>query len=335
MSSIISYKQSLDAFAPHIITPYVQERKRYQKFMSYNTHLNNDYLRMGQPPFHVGTKPPIMCGNCGALGHVYKNCNYPITSYGIITVRFVQDPITKQTIPYYLMVQRKDSLSYVEFLRGKYGLENRTYLMKLFSNMTIDERQKLRDKEFDILWKELWQVDECNSYIKEYNESKGKFLMLKKGYYLKNEDNEVNFFNIATILTSTECNLKETEWGFPKGRRNINEDDIVCALREFQEETGIARKHVSIVPDIKPFEEVFSGTNHVRYRHVYYVAVYHDSRPPSPMPVNKTQSKEIRSTNWFTYDDAQANICTFNMERKELFKRVHQIVIKNMLPSCS
>ena len=30
----------------------------------------------------------------------------------------------------------------------------------------------------------------------------------------------------------------DTEWGFPKGRRNYQEDDRKCALREFEEETG-------------------------------------------------------------------------------------------------
>ena len=28
------------------------------------------------------------------------------------------------------------------------------------------------------------------------------------------------------------------EWGFPKGRRNYQENDLTCGLREFEEETG-------------------------------------------------------------------------------------------------
>ena len=31
----------------------------------------------------------------------------------------------------------------------------------------------------------------------------------------------------------------DTEWGIPKGRRNVNELDIEVANREFQEETGL------------------------------------------------------------------------------------------------
>jgi 8-oxo-dGTP pyrophosphatase MutT (NUDIX family) len=35
-----------------------------------------------------------------------------------------------------------------------------------------------------------------------------------------------------------EWSWEEPEWGFPKGRRDTQESDWVCALREFKEETG-------------------------------------------------------------------------------------------------
>ena len=278
----------------------------------------------------AATKPTITCGNCGAVGHVYRNCNHPISSYGIITVRLVHDPITKVITPYYLMVQRKDSLSFVEFMRGKYGLEDRNYLLKLFSNMTQRERINLLNKDFDTLWKELWQIQECTSFMKEYNESKSKFVMLRKGYILQNETSEI-LCSLHYLVHNSKSNLEDTEWGFPKGRRNINEDDVTCAFREFREETGINARQVAIASDIKPFEEVFSGSNHVRYRHIYYLAVHNDTRPPSPTPISRSQSKEIKNIQWFSYEAAQAKISDYNIERKELFKRVNQTVAKHLL----
>lgn len=272
----------------------------------------------------------ITCGNCGGTGHVYKQCNHPISSYGVIAVRFVKDPLSSNDKPYYLMVQRKDSLSYVEFLRGKYGLDSRKYLLKLFSNMTESERDKLLHYDFDPLWKELWQVNECNNFMKEYNESKFRFQMLKKGYNIKTDEGK-QLLNIDNLVKNTQCNMKDTEWGFPKGRRNINEQDIVCALREFQEETGINKRSVMVPVDIKGFEEVFTGTNNVRYRHVYYLAFYKDSYPIDlPIALKKLQCKEVKTVKWLEYEQAQEHIPLINIERKELFKRVNEVVLRNM-----
>ena len=57
------------------------------------------------------------CGNCGQLGHIYRRCLLPIISLGVILFKKEQNTIK------YLMVQRRDTLGYVEFMRGKYNLE--------------------------------------------------------------------------------------------------------------------------------------------------------------------------------------------------------------------
>ena len=277
---------------------------------------------------YTDAKQVIQCANCGGIGHVYKSCNHPITSYGIICFRlcFVPD---KGWTPQYLMVQRKDSLSYVEFIRGKYSIDQRAYIMKLFSNMTASERNGLATGEFDVLWKTLWQSESCRNFAREYNEAKSKFEMLRRGYIMKNTDNEVYYFDVDFIVNNTVCNVYEPEWGFPKGRRNINEQDFNCAVREFKEETGIQPKHISVIANIKPVEEIFSGTNKIRYKHVYYVAAC--VRPELPIgfnPKNKTQSREIKDVQWFDYENGQTKIDKYNIERKELFKRVHSVIGK-------
>lgn len=278
----------------------------------------------------------IMCANCGGQGHLYKNCNHPITSYGVICFKIAYNTESAKMEPMYLMVQRKDSLSYVEFIRGKYSLENRLYLVKLFSNMTHLERLSIKNRHFDHLWKELWQVNDCHAFQKEYNDAKMKFNILRNGFLMKNPDNsDMFFFDVEYLINNTESTLTETEWGFPKGRRNINEDDYSCAVREFKEETGIANKHLLVFKDIKPFEEVFSGTNHVRYKHTYYLGMVTETNDtPSKKiqfnPFNKLQCKEIKDMKWFLYDQAQSRIRDSNVERKELFKRVNATIMKNI-----
>lgn len=61
-------------------------------------------------------------------------------------------------------------------------------------------------------------------------------------------------------------------WEVPKGRRfNARETDLACALRELQEETGIAKSEYSIVPGVKRRSSFVSyGT---RYVAVYFVAI--------------------------------------------------------------
>jgi hypothetical protein len=54
--------------------------------------------------------------NCG-LGHVYRTCNHQQWLW-FICYRIIEDFDTNTKYPVYLMVQKKDSLSYVEFMRN-------------------------------------------------------------------------------------------------------------------------------------------------------------------------------------------------------------------------
>ena len=287
-------------------------------------------------PLYTSTKinkqKNVLCANCGFMGHIYKNCNHPIISYGVICYRLVYNSDINGISPEYLLVQRKDSLSYVEFIRGKYNIKAKQYIMDMFSLMTEDERQGIKSNTFDTLWQTLWcksLSDDNKSFSKEYKEAYEKFYMLKNGYYMKNGD-ELTYFSIDYIINNTTSKFNETEWGFPKGRRNINECDIHCAIREFREETGIPSKSIHVSHSIKPLEEVFSGSNNVRYKHVYYVAKMIDNSKVSLDPLNKQQIKEIRNVQWFNYTDAQNKIRDTNIERKELFRRLNQTIIKNI-----
>ena len=63
----------------------------------------------------------IICNNCGKQGHQFHQCKLPITSYGIILFR----PSLKGT--QYLMIRRKHTLGFVDFIRGKYSIYNKNY----------------------------------------------------------------------------------------------------------------------------------------------------------------------------------------------------------------
>ena len=59
-----------------------------------------------------------VCNNCGKQGHSFHQCNLPITSYGIIA--FNLNPQGNK----FLMIRRKDSFGYIDFIRGKYSPYN-------------------------------------------------------------------------------------------------------------------------------------------------------------------------------------------------------------------
>ena len=171
------------------------------------------------------------CNNCGKTGHIFHNCKIPITSLGVIAFR-----INKGTIEY-LMIRRKETLGYIDFMRGKYQPNDRDYIISMIKQMTNDEKKSIIEDDFDTLWKKIWGDEGYNNkYKMEETTSSGKFNMLKQGI-LKHCSNDLEY-SLSDLIAETEDRWLEPEWGFPKGRRNYQEKDYECAVREFCEETG-------------------------------------------------------------------------------------------------
>ena len=85
------------------------------------------------------------CNNCGKHGsHTYNTCKHPITSIGVIAFRhnISTSTSTKYGIEF-LMIRRKDTLGYVDFLRGKYQLSDVAHIRNLIDEMTADEKRRI------------------------------------------------------------------------------------------------------------------------------------------------------------------------------------------------
>lgn len=261
------------------------------------------------------------CINCNKIGHMSRTCNFPITSFGFICINIDNESNVK-----YLMVQRSHSFSYVEFLRSKYDLRHKNYILKLFSNMTELERDNIKNNDFSTLWANLWNTRNKNeTYSREYKESLKKFNYIKNGYIIVNKDGSIKM-DIDYILNNTVSELYEPEFGFPKGRRNYNEMDFECAKREFYEETGFNPRWLYLLSD-KPYEEIFTGMNNKRYKNVYYFAIMNNRYTK----LNKLKNySEISNVCWFDYNETQEHIKLINIERKELLKRIHIKILKNI-----
>ena len=56
----------------------------------------------------------------------------------------------------YLLIRRRSSLNYVEFIRGKYSLEDLDYLKNILNFITDEEKHKIISNDFHSLWVDFW-----------------------------------------------------------------------------------------------------------------------------------------------------------------------------------
>lgn len=288
-------------------------------------------MRNNKHVFTSQKKRDTQCINCGTFGHTSKYCNYPTTSYGVICYKVTNSvPVSLK----YLMIQRKDTLCYVEFLRGKYEIENKDYIIKLFENMTSTERELVRTSTFENLWTTLW-IDNKKRNA-DYKVIREKFNMIKNGYKIKPVDptSPEFFFDINYILQQCGSVRCEQEWEFPKGRRRIGEDDFSCAKREFQEESGLSVAELHFQEPCKSYEEVYLSMNKIRYRNIFYLAkhIVNDDNAEQILydENNIHQVKEVRDVKWMTSEEVFTKIKDRYSEKLEIFRMIDDTIRKKL-----
>ncbi len=254
----------------------------------------------------------MYCNNCGSKGHVFKSCKDPITSCGILLLRGIFEPLTLPADPKnisVLMVKRKDSMAYMEFIRGKYDLTDIPFIKRLISNMTRHEQELIMLEEFDTLWTKLWGQGR-DTHSVEYE-------LAKKSY---------NMLDRQGLVLQCPSNYIEPEWGFPKGRRSKGETDIQCAVREFEEETNIAKDCYKIYDDLV-FTEIFKGTNDVQYKHIYFVATLINSKSIKPnQKLTQTQRREVSAVGWKTIKQSRDITRPHYVERKAILNELERVI---------
>jgi 8-oxo-dGTP pyrophosphatase MutT (NUDIX family) len=222
------------------------------------------------------------------------------------------------------MIRRKNSFGYIDFIRGKYSPYNLTQLKTLVDEMSLDEKEQILSLSFDKLWIEMWGESNImnNQYKSEENASKKKFELLKEGVVIDN-----SLYILKDIVKMSKTTWSETEWEFPKGRRNQREKDLDCALREFQEETGIAQNKVTIIDNILPFEEIFIGSNHKAYKHKYFLALFNNLQEVDNLDeLNNFQVTEVSKLEWKTLDKCLESIRPYNLEKKEIIQNINKVL---------
>lgn len=300
-------------------------------------------------------KKNLYCSNCNRRGHTFKLCNESIISNGIIGIfinnfkpeltSILEDYLIKNLRIFtnrhyskynninklildedinldlnninkhiqFLMVQRKNSLGYLEFIRGRYSIDSLYTVTHLLQQMTPNEILDINTESFDKLWDDLWDINNIKNknHHKEYISSKQKFYQLK---LLHNN-----------IMLNTLPFYEFNEWGFPKGRRELYETDLVCAIREFEEETTLKENQYIILEKCKSIKENLIGTNNVKYTHNYFLALINENKSN----IDET-NKEIGETKVLNLIECLNYIRPYHKHKINIVKNIY-IIINNFL----
>lgn len=220
----------------------------------------------------------------------------------------------------FMMVSRKYSLGFVQFIRGKYDLTHPQSIVVLFNQMYPKEIEMIANNTYDQLYsyfvcKELpFTTSQIESkHFVEYHQARSKFELLKT-----NIDPEHNLDYYVQYVKPLWIN---PEWGFPKGRKfKRTEKDLSCACREFEEETGYRHHQYQVLNKIEPISEKLIGTNGLAYKHVYYLAVNNNYQLPL---INECDRLEIGDIKWFTYEEAMQSIRPYHLDKKRILTQIY------------
>lgn len=254
----------------------------------------------------IQQQPTMYCNNCGGKGHIFKTCRDPVLSCGIFLIDNASLPVVAEKSRV-LMIRRKDSMSFAEFMRGKYEPENIPYISTLVKNMTLKEQASIASDSFESNWRQMWGDDRMTS---DYIQSREKFNKLDR----------------VSLMRHNMSEYTEPEWGFPKGRRMRGESDLACAIREFDEETNIPRESFVVLKNIV-LTETFVGLNNVQYKHVYFVALLkHPEMVNLTQKLTPVQRREISGIGWKTFPEALDLVRPHHVERKHMLEELQSVI---------
>jgi 8-oxo-dGTP pyrophosphatase MutT (NUDIX family) len=201
-----------------------------------------------------------------------------VHSLGVACCRF------NGTKPEILMVCKRFTYAYHTFVSGKYNSSNNADIIALLNDMTIDEKIDLQSLNFAYIWYRIWLSTpyKTSNYFLAKSKFETAFVVNDGGVRLK-----------QLITRSQHANKI---WEIPKGRRkNKSESDINCAMREFTEETGVAKKMYKIFAAQRKYSYIDAG---VMYTNTYFLGITSPDVEPRIDLSSTEQYAEIADVRW-------------------------------------
>lgn len=209
-------------------------------------------------------------------------------SIGVVCIRFVNNK------PEVLMVCKRYTYAYAEFIHGKYpqgdfrkNTRAKNEIISLFNGMTIEEKLDILSLDFEKMWYRIWlKGPRPGFFFIAKNKFESTFLM-DDGCRLS-----------ALIGKSTNS---QRVWEMPKGRKKSpTEPDVLCAIREFTEETNIPKKDYRIIPNLRRKYSYIDKD--IKYTNTYYVAVANGNISLSIDFSAQDQVNEIGDIRWMNIE---------------------------------
>jgi len=283
----------------------------------------------------------LFCLNCTNYGHNTKNCKKPIESYGIILFKLsddIKNIILKNNISNeeinnfnynrisnlkniekyknkikFILIEKKNSLNYIEFIRGIYDINDKKQLEKMFKLMSQDEIIKIKNNNFLDLWKLLWNKTAYKKvYQKEFILSYNKFKLLKTSGKLSE-------------LLLIQNKYKYNEWEVPKGKKQKNETNLECAIREVEEETSINNNSYILLLNLLKSSTIqyeYIGTNNIMYKNIFYLSILNNN-----YILNTKENKEVKQSKLMTIDELQDYIRDYDTEKINILTKLFLFIM--------
>ena len=246
----------------------------------------------------------------------------PITSYGCIYRSGGGHH------PKYLLIQRRNSVGYVDLIRGCY---RESQLFFIVQDLPLWERERLLKYEFEILW-----------YDFHLKIGEGEAFDYAEGIFKTIQPHLKLLFDLIPSSDPEGHNL----WLFPKGKlswaceenddsfesecsytQQTPESPLGCAMREFHEETnGLDIKESGRLVFADPIVERFLGSNSKNYQTNYFV--YRTDTVPQikqferkETPIREVSAGEVEMILWVPLGDLHKYL---RPERMELIKYIEE-----------
>lgn len=262
-------------------------------------------------------------------------------SYGVALCQYNREKNNRVEI---MMIKKRYSYAFFNFVFGRYKPNDTKYLGNLFNNMSFSEKIDILGMQFENMWYRIWlsipskhfdisDIYDVDAIQTLTSAEKYRSFFQKKNKFEKNFVNDGGKRLKELIRQSSDA---EIIWEIPKGGKNGNETNMDCAMREFLEETSISQINYKVLYEISPSVEIINDDGLV-YQHYYYIAKLRKGIKVQPK-INFdsfAQISEVEQIKWISLEDIEfmnlsnqenAKLKNIFLSIAQKFKKAHRIL---------